>query len=364
MGLVDPRTILPGVISSLAYFDEILVPNPFPHPRLISPEYSPTESPQLHKSQMLKNVLVLLTLQPFIDAGIVHLVPDPKEFDPDFRRQIVAMAEDRTTGWTLSAEEAKPGMALGEDESRRAIARLPPDQLEQFIRQTDPHIDQSLLQAVVAHIRASLDDDPLALLQSVEGGPEGGQLQMLRSINLELALFLAQLTGAALYTDQPGNWRQLHQHTSAATDPRPQRWAPLATRMASLTFPVELDDSITAEIRASGSLCRMRRFFRRCRNAALVSRSRALDEQAAIELAAALERVARRSALEWRRCPAKDDRSVQLQRRFELSAPSGGFAMNTVHRLLTTSGRSNRLPSVPMAFLLSTVGGPTGALTP
>ena len=120
MGFVDPRTIIPGVVSSLAYFDEIFVPNPFPHPSLISPEYSPIESPRQHKSQMLKNVLSLLTLQPFIDSGIVHLVPDPMEFNPDFRRQVAAMAEVRAADWHATDEEMQPGMAFGR---RRLSAR-------------------------------------------------------------------------------------------------------------------------------------------------------------------------------------------------------------------------------------------------
>ena len=41
MGLIDPRTIALSVISSLAYFDEIVIMNPFPNPVYIDPEYSP-----------------------------------------------------------------------------------------------------------------------------------------------------------------------------------------------------------------------------------------------------------------------------------------------------------------------------------
>ena len=354
MGFVDPRTILPGVVSSLAYFDEIFVPNPFPHPSLIRPEYSATKSPRQHKSQMLKNVLALLTLHPFIDAGFVHLIPDPMEFNPDFRRQVAAMAEDRAADWHATDEEMQSGMALGQDDFRRGIARFPVDRLKTMIRQTDPGMDQDLLDGVVAHMKANLRDDPLALLQSLEDGPEGGQLQMLRSINLEMALFLAQLTGSALYTDQSVHWRQLHEHASAAADSRQQRWPSLSARMASLTFPVELDDSINAEIRASGSLDRMRRFFRRCWNVALASDADAADN----DLAMRLEQAARRSALEWQAYPAKDGRSVRLDRTIELSAPSGGFGMNSVHRLLATSDRSNYVSSVPLALSLSTVGDP------
>ena len=360
MGFVDPRTIIPGVVSSLPYFDEILVPNPFPHPGLISPEYSPTKSPRQHKSQMLKNVLALLTLQPFVDAGIVHLVPDPMEFNPDFRRQVAAMAEDRAADWHATHEEMQPGRALGEDDFQRGVARLPVEQLKTMIRQTDPRMDQEQLDGMVAQMKANLRDDPLALLQSVEDGPQGGQLQILRTINLEMALFLAQLTGSALYTDQSIHWRQIHDHARAAPDSRPQRWPSLTTQFANLTFPVELDDSINAEIRASGSLRQMRRFFRSCWNAALASDADTTG-QVGKDLATELARAARRATLEWRAYPTKHDRSVQLDGHIKLSAPSGGFGMNSVHRLLATSDRSNYLSSVPLAFRLSIVGDPIQA---
>ena len=91
MGFIDLRTIVMSVISTLAYFDEIVILNPFPNPVYINP----TQSPAQHKSQTLKNVSVLLTLQPFIDAGIVHFVPDPMEFNADFRRAMMVMIEKR-----------------------------------------------------------------------------------------------------------------------------------------------------------------------------------------------------------------------------------------------------------------------------
>lgn len=40
---------------------------------------------------------------------------------------------------------------------------------------------------------------------------------------------------------------------------------------------------------------------------------------------------------------------------------SGGFGMNSVHRLLATSDRSNYLSSVPLALSLSTVGDPNAS---
>ena len=94
-GHIDPRTISESVISSLAYFDEIVILNPFPNPLYMNPDISPTRSPALHKSQMLKNVSVLMALQPFINAGFIHLGPNPVEFNAGFQQAMMAMVKAR-----------------------------------------------------------------------------------------------------------------------------------------------------------------------------------------------------------------------------------------------------------------------------
>ena len=66
MGCVDPRTLPLSVISSLAYFDEIVLPNPFLHSQNIAPEYSPIHSPagpQASTAQECKRL---------VDARAVH----------------------------------------------------------------------------------------------------------------------------------------------------------------------------------------------------------------------------------------------------------------------------------------------------
>ena len=355
MGLIDPRTIAEAVIGPLAYFDEIFVLNPFPNPRHMRPEYSPTQSPSRHKSQVLKNLSVLFALQPFIEAGIVHFVPDPTEFNPDFLRELMAMSEDRAANWSLKDEERQFGIDLATEDVRRNTLRFSDDQLRRLIRQSNPNIGSDAVDDVMELIEIKRRADPLALLQPLS---DGGELQVLRSMNLELALFFAHLTGAAVYTDQQAFWRQLHAQTSAATGAPPLRWAPLAQCMSRHTFPIELNPLINLELRAAGKLCRMRRIFRRCWNAALTRRNDADDEAIANELAMYLENAARRSAPEWDLCSTTNGPSARSRLRFELSAPPAGFELNSVHRLLIKSGRDTYLAMVPLAFLLSSVDSP------
>ena len=353
MGLIDPRTIEVSVISSLAYFDEILIVNPFPNPVYMSPAYSPTQSPAKHKSQMLKNVSVLLTLQPFIDAGIVHLVPDPMEFNANFRRAIRAMIEKRTANWETTSEEMRLGMALGRDDLERRTLRLPDDELRRKTRESQPTIGPELLERTIEYMKEKLANDPFALLQPVSADKDGEELQVMRGMNLELALFVSHLTGSAIYTDASAYWRQLHEHTSAAVDVgQRSQWAPLAEKLLSLTLTTEANPLINLEIRKAGKLGRMRLVFRRIWNTVLTQGRDADVDEIAKQLAASLENASVKAGIEWDTCSTTTGPTERFRRRIELSAPGAGFNMDSVHRLLITSGRTNYIESVPIALFL------------
>ena len=48
--------------------------------------------------------LLLLVLEPYIQAGLVHLIPDPGDFNPQFGMSALRMAEQRTAGWEPNRE--------------------------------------------------------------------------------------------------------------------------------------------------------------------------------------------------------------------------------------------------------------------
>ena len=353
MGLSDPRTISVSVISALAYFDEIFVVNPFPNPAYIAQEHSPTKSPARHKSQLLKNVFVLQLLEPFINAGIVHLVPDPLEYNADFRRSLMAAIEARTASWEMKKEEMKRGEALAQDEFWRLMLRRPEDQLRREMQAANPGIGAELREHTVTAAKQELANDPLALLQPISGGEGGAELQILRGMSLELALFVAHLTGAAIYTDERGSWRQLHEHTGAATESgRRSRWAPLSEKLTSLTLAFEADPQINGEIRSSGKLGRVRRIFRQIWSAMPMQGDGVDVKATATRLAAALESASERAGMEWDACDAESGPPARFRGRFVCSAPEKGFRLNSVYRHLITSGRTNYLSSVPIAFFL------------
>ena len=353
LGFVDPRTIAVSVISSLLYFDEIVIVNPFPNSVYYNREFSPTQSPAHHKSQMLKNVVVLMALEPLIDAGIVHLVPDPMEFNSDFRRVVMEMSRDRGANWALKDDEARMARAWCRDELERWVLRLSEEEQRHLIRESWPDITLELVECSIEYMKEKLSSDPLALLQPVSAG-SGSEIKALRGMNLELGLFFAHLTGAAVYTDEPAYWRQLHEHTNVAkTLGQEVQWSSLVEKLRSLELLVETDPTIVLEARKSGRLGRMRRVFRHIWNAALTGGADTDFDEILMSLVARLENSSSNTHTEWDACSTTAVSSERIGRRIELSASHAGFSMNTVHRLLVTSGRAKYAESVPLALFLT-----------
>ena len=276
------------------------------------------------------------------------------EFNADFRGAIKATIEKRTANWELTREEMRLGKAFVRDELERLMLRLPEDELRRKVRQSRPDIGPELLERTIEHMKKQLANDPFALLQPVQADEDGEGLHVMRGMNLGLALFVAHLTGSAIYTDAPSDWRQLHEHTSASTDVgQRSQWAPLAEKLASLTFTIEANPLISLEKRKAGKLGRMRRVFRRIWNAMLTQGEDADVDEIAKQLATSLENASVKAGIEWNTCSTTTGPSARFRRRIELSAPGAGFNMNSVHRLLITFGRANYIESVPIAFFLT-----------
>jgi SEC-C motif len=156
LGMSDPRLISAMILGWLPYFDEVVLAHPFLNPLRIKPKYSPTASPSQHKEQTLKNVLLLLTLEPFIHAGFVHLIPDPGEFDPQFRASTLRLAKERTAGWKPPKELAGWQKIIADDDHRRLMLRKPAASLRRSMREQMPQASEAKIEAVIAYAKSEL----------------------------------------------------------------------------------------------------------------------------------------------------------------------------------------------------------------
>jgi hypothetical protein len=344
LGIADPRLISPMVLGWIPYFDEVVLAHPFVNSLRIKPEYSPTASPSQHKEQTLKNVILLLTLEPFIHAGFVHLIPQPGDFDQEFMSSTMRMAEERTAGWKPQKALSAWQKAIADDDYRRLMLRRPEASLRRFLRKHEPQISNAEIDAVVAFAKSQLEADPYALLQPIQAGDTGGQLYMIKGYNLETAMYLASLTGSVIYTDLEAHWQHLHLHALQNSQSPNTDWAPAVEALRRVEWPIELDNQSVFNALRAGRFIRMKARSRRLADAI----QQQCEAPPADEITSHISTAAETARCEWSKMPIRQ----RLTGRIELSVPTGGFQRNEVRRLLLTFGRAKSVRPIPLAMLI------------
>jgi hypothetical protein len=340
VGIVDPRTIVILVASWLAYFDEIVIPNPFIIGANVNPDYRPTSVPGKYKVQTLRNVLVLLALEPYIAAGVVHLVPDPAEFG-GLRHVVWKMAEERVGNFELDEKDEKHAMALSKDEYMRGVRGMPDDALRGFIERHAPELAAADVDGVLRHMKQERQQDPYALLQELPPGEEGAQMLTTRGLNLEVGLFLAQFMGAIMYMDLGVHWNHLHTHTRTGQTRRHSSvWTPVIEQVRKLPFLLTGNVNVSLENRFSGRFDPVRLSLR-----SLLGHVRAQDQvpihrKVLQQTINEVEPAMRCLRTAWKSIQPGSEQEEYFQGHIDLSIPSGGFEMNTVRRILLTHGRA------------------------
>lgn len=340
MGVLDPRTLPLNATGWLPYFDELVLAHPFLNSATIKPEYSPSASPGGFKEQTLRNVYVLMMLEPYVAAGRIHLVPDPADFDDAYRKEAWAMAERRKARVEFSAEDRRIIDSLSADDHLRWIKRLPDDALRSYIRRNMPEIAAADLQGVIEIWKRELEEDPFALLQPVVSGEAGAQVRTVKGFNLETGMFLASLTGSILYADMHATWDQLHEpDVTQQVEPAPE-WQSSLARLADVAFPLALEEESGAQL---STVATLREFLHTLvagvKDGQLSTASR-VQEQTEQILRLRVGHLVEKSSL------------TTVVARLEASVPAGGFRRKDVTRLLLTFGRAKQVQPVPLAFLM------------
>lgn len=344
MGPSDPRTVACSVIGLVPLFDQLLVIDPFLHPAGLRPEYSPVDAPGTHKQQLLKNVLFVLTIEPLIRAGKLLLFPDPGNVAPQFRHAMTTMAQQRTADWRLKEADFRDLEWLARDDFQRSLSQLPDDALRAYTRQVPPNLSDNDLDVYVAGMRDLQKRDPLALLQPLPSGEAGSQFSTIVSTNLEVALFIAQLTGAMVVTDLNPLWEHIHLHTRAvdgsATNDLRNVAAPLAFR--AHVHPVDVL-AVSKTAPAAAARAALQRIYQTARAAE--------SHNEVGGLIAAFQQCLREVPTltgEGVTAPgAVDDMALSF------SIPEKGFASPTVQRLVVGFGREDAAVSIPLALFRS-----------
>lgn len=344
MGLSDPRLLGENVAALCPVFDQILVMDPFMFARSVRPEFSPLTNPDQHKQQMLKNALFWISLTPLIQAGKVLVFPDPGDVNPGLQRAVLEMARARTAEWEIEPAEYEEMRWLAEEDAKRSMKRMPDAFWLTKLRQSNPAISDEDAAKVVDFMRRQQEQDPFALLQP-PGEGRTGQLLMMRAVNLEIALFVAQITGAVIVTDVSAMWRQLHAHTRAAA-----AGSDASTDFAPLRFTASLHPGMAVEVSELTGAAAVQ--------SAVSDLKATIDQQSnREEIVRALDAVQTRLGALSVPIKAMDTELPRAELSLTPSIPESGFESPAAQRLVVSFGSEDAPVYVGLAFFRRTEGG-------
>jgi hypothetical protein len=346
-GSLHPKLIIEFALGAPLYFGEIIVQNPFLISRALKEDKRPTENPRQYRGEALKSLMTFLQLMPLVEAGLITLIPDPCDFDFHLRDQMMTMARARSRSNKFSASDDPRLEAVMQEDMRRMMLNLPKDALVKHMLDlggNDEEIEENTLVNLIERLKV---EDMLAILQE-DPLSDGGQFEVMKlAPNFEMAMYLAQATGAQILTDSPLRWKEL-QATLAdwrlKSDP-----ALIELQREISSTPVEIPAGHQAILNFvdDPSFRRMESLFR----AAFTYTAARTADQVKPNFEAHLagrfrrQREATKSLITRAKLPA-------LTARLTTAFVFGGFQSNTINRLLLMSNSEHHLQSVPMATLI------------
>lgn len=206
-GVLDSRVIGLHALPMASLFDEFLIENPIINPNNLKPEFSPTESPAKYKYQALKDILLMLELEPYIGYGLINLIPDPSNFDLNLMKAMMGMATSRQ-GIVESQRDIKTCTKLAIEDFLNSSHMLPRDvKIRSLV--SDFGMPEKLAARTIDSLEANAEASPLTMLQPIQPGADGQLMQFCIAPNYEMSLFTAQVTGSVIVTDSESRWIEL-----------------------------------------------------------------------------------------------------------------------------------------------------------
>ncbi|QRN99349.1 DUF4238 domain-containing protein [Archangium violaceum] len=350
-GTLHPQWIVGFAIGASLYFGELIVENPLTHPGTVAKNYSPIEHPKSFHLEFLKSVAFILNFMPLVDAGLINLIPNPCNFDFHLRRQVMHMADERSIGMRINIDSEPRVKEFVELNFKRDFLMWPRDAQIERLRELYPDIDAQRIEDTMREIERLKEEDPLTALQDGIFDGEGGQMRFMQACpNFEIAMYLAQATGATIVTDSVVRWREILRAAQPRIGAPPAPLRALATNIANATFlfPDDPMEIIKLAHRKSldvypGLIKDMLRYL-----GDVAERGSKPNWEEHLASRFAKEHESAQSALR------KTGYGANAGRLSCVFAPTG-IQDNTINRLLLMSSSEHHLPMVPMAFYIERV---------
>jgi uncharacterized protein DUF4238 len=206
-GTLDVRVIGSHALPMASLFDEFLIENPIVNPNNVKPEFSPTEAPAKYKYQALKDILLMLELEPYIGYGFINLIPDPSNFDLNLMTAMMDMATYRQ-GTVVSQRDMQANTKLAIEDYLNSIHMMSRDvKIRSLV--SDFGMPEDVAAQLIDTLEVNAEASPLTMLQPIQPDGDGQLMQFSMMPNYEMSLFVAQITGSVIVTDSESRWIEL-----------------------------------------------------------------------------------------------------------------------------------------------------------
>lgn len=349
-GLIHPEAINRYVVGMAPYFGEVIIQHPFVHAGTVAKEFSPVEHPRAYRQEVLKALLTFLKLFPLVDSGLVNLVPDPCFFDFHLRDQMMQMAQARAARRPAMGPKDDFAFQVIEADGRRAMMMMPADVFERQLDDGIPGLEDVSREDLREGLAELKLRDPLVSLQpdSMLEGVENSMLTMMSlAPNFEMAMYLAQATGAAIVTDSPDRWREITEVMLLKGEPSHGGLNALGRTMESETFAFLVEPMDVLSLSGGKEASVYHELFAKAFRYLQTRATKGPKPNVESSIAAQFTR----SHVTGQKVIAKVGHE-SLSAKIQAALPAQGIQDHTINRLLLMSSSEHHLSSVPMAFFI------------
>ena len=332
-------------------------------------EYSPYEKPNQYREDTIKNIRMMLDLMPLIDSGIIEMVPDPCEFNPELRMRTFKMAEARMKYRGIDEKDMDFAHKLMREDMEKSIFNLPPEILKHKLKEILPDASKEEVEKALEYIQKEKIADPLACLQPIDINKEGGRLYIYKmSGTHEMALYLAQITGSFVYTDIKHCWNEYKLSELKKPDEKDiNPWEPLekAFNEYNLIMYIDPDPRFWPRIKEKGYLEDFIDFYKSVLESVRTISNPEDANIKAREYAGRLrkinlEDIFKKIEIDYKK-EFKNEDNKSMSRKVTVSAsyffPINGISSNTVTQILLTHGiNTSYWREVPFGLYLNLNG--------
>jgi len=199
-------------------------------------QYNPIENPDQFKIDTVNLIHFLFSVAPWIEAGLLSLIPDPGNINVRLKWETARLAKARIGDRKPDERDLEDARAVGHDELRRVIFALPDERIFELLQKSGQTLTDEQKQQFLRYARRELRNDPVALEQAVADNYREGQLIPLRGgANLETALMICSVTGAFPYTNMHTKWQEIIEAREQMSETA-RVWSPLTKAFQGLDF--------------------------------------------------------------------------------------------------------------------------------